>query len=87
MAGTGKPANNADVTDYAAAAATAQSKADAAQQAAENYTNIREQAMIDGVITDAEQGAIDAAATDASMAPCSASVMTPSIMACSRMFV
>jgi len=65
VAGTGKPANNADVTDYAAAAATAQQKADDAQTAAESYTNIREQAMIDGVITDAEQGAIDAAAIDA----------------------
>ena len=65
VGGTGKPANNADVTDYAAAAATAQQKADEAQTAAENYTNIREQAMIDGVITDAEQGAIDAAAIDA----------------------
>ena len=56
---------NADVTDYAAAAATAQQKADDAQTAAESYTNIREQAMIDGVITDAEQNAIDAAALDA----------------------
>ena len=55
----------ADVTDYAAAAATAQQKADDAQTAAESYTNIREQAIIDGVITDAEQNAIDAAATDA----------------------
>ena len=55
----------ADVTDYAAAAATAQNKADSAQAAAENYTNIREQAMIDGVITDAEQDAINAAAIDA----------------------
>ena len=59
----------ADVTDYSAAAATAQAQADAAQAAAElaaaNYTDVREQAMIDGVITDAEQSAIDAAALDA----------------------
>ena len=55
MAGTGKPANNADVTDYAAAAATAQQKADDAQAAAESYTNIREQAMIDGCSCNSQQ--------------------------------
>ena len=65
VSGSGKPADNADVTDYAAAAATAQQKADEAQTAAQDYTNIREQAMIDGVITDAEQDAINAASTDA----------------------